>query len=311
MACINEIGNRYGKLVVLERDLKKSKKNAYWLCQCDCGKQTTVLGTKLRKGETKSCGCLRSESAKKNVVDITGQKFGRLTVLSRAGSTPGGIALWNCKCDCGTEKVISGAHLRNGTTVSCGCYNKELTKKSNSVDITNQKFGLLTAIAPTEERDGPSIVWDCLCECGNYKKVSACYLRQGNIKSCGCLKTSIGEKTIEKILIENNIPFEKEKIFDTCKFISGQHARFDFYIDNNYLVEYDGEQHFYYTGSGWNTEENFIKTQNRDKYKNEWCKENNIPLIRIPYTHLNNIKIEDLLLNTSTFIINKGEYING
>ena len=80
-----------------------------------------------------------------------------------------------------------------------------------------------------------------MCECGNYKKASAYHLRQGNIKSCGCLKTSIGAKTIEKLLIENNISFEKEKIFNTCKFISGQPARFDFYVDNNYIIEYDGE----------------------------------------------------------------------
>ena len=51
----------------------------------------------------------------------------------------------------------------------------------------------------------------------------------------------MGEKTIEKILTENNISFEKEKVFDTCKFISGQYARFDFYVDNNYIIEYDGE----------------------------------------------------------------------
>jgi len=40
-----------------------------------------------------------------------------------------------------------------------------------------------------------------------------------------------------------------------------------------------------------------------DEYKNNWCKENNIPLIRIPYNHLNELKIEDLMLETSKFVI--------
>ena len=53
----------------------------------------------------------------------------------------------------------------------------------------------------------------------------------------------------------------------------------------------------------WNNKENFLKTQERDALKNQWCKDNNIPLIRIPYTHLNDLKIEDLLLETSEYIV--------
>jgi hypothetical protein len=46
---------------------------------------------------------------------------------------------------------------------------------------------------------------------------------------------------IEKILTDNNISFEKEKKFDTCLSPKGNHMKFDFYIDNKYLIEYDGE----------------------------------------------------------------------
>ena len=53
----------------------------------------------------------------------------------------------------------------------------------------------------------------------------------------------------------------------------------------------------------WNNKENFLKTQERDALKNQWCKDNNIPLIRIPYTHLQNLCLEDLQLETSKFII--------
>ena len=88
-----------------------------------------------------------------------------------------------------------------------------------------------------------------------------------------------------------------------CGIVSYRELPFDFYIDNKYLVEYDGEQHFIYRNSGWDTEEHFKKTKEHDQFKNQWCKENNIPLIRIPYTQLDNLKIEDLLLETSQFIV--------
>ena len=74
-----------------------------------------------------------------------------------------------------------------------------------------------------------------------------------------------------------------------------------------YIIEFDGEQHFeperFNNISIEQAKENFIKVQAHNKYKNQWCKNNNIPLIRIPYTHLNKICLEDLLLETSQFII--------
>lgn len=79
--------------------------------------------------------------------------------------------------------------------------------------------------------------------------------------------------------------------------------RFDFYVNNKYLIEYDGEQHFVQREKGWNDPEKLKATQERDNFKNNWCKENNISLIRIPYTHLKDLKIGDLLLETSKFIV--------
>ena len=78
--------------------------------------------------------------------------------------------------------------------------------------------------------------------------------------------------------------------------------RFDFYVNNKYLIEYDGQQHFYdikYFGG----EEQFKKQQQYDKIKNEYCKSHNIPLIRIPYWHYDKITIDDLRPETSQFLI--------
>lgn len=58
------------------------------------------------------------------LIDLKGQKFGRLTVIERQG-VKDGHAAWLCKCDCGNKKTVNGRHLRNGLIRSCGCYRKE------------------------------------------------------------------------------------------------------------------------------------------------------------------------------------------
>lgn len=56
--------------------------------------------------------------------DLTGQRFGRLTVIRKAGGKP--LLKWLCRCDCGAEKIVLGQSLRNGDSQSCGCLQKEL-----------------------------------------------------------------------------------------------------------------------------------------------------------------------------------------
>lgn len=61
--------------------------------------------------------------------DLTGKRFGRLVVIEEVEPhfTPGGqkVLMWKCKCDCGTEKIISGISLKSGATISCGCFHRE------------------------------------------------------------------------------------------------------------------------------------------------------------------------------------------
>ena len=72
------------------------------------------------------------------------------------------------------------------------------------------------------------------------------------------------------------------------------------------LIEFDGIQHFISKENNpWMTSQHLFENQQRDIFKNNWCLENNIPLIRIPYTHLNNLCIEDLLLQSSKYLIRK------
>jgi hypothetical protein len=117
---------------------------------------------------------------------------------------------------------------------------------------------------------------------------------------------SKGETIIKQLLESAGIPFEEQKSFIDCKFSdSGYYAKFDFYVNNEYIIEYDGEQHYYYKDSPntWNTKGNFLITQQHDKYKNNWCKNHNISIIRIPYTKLDTLCIADLMLETSDYVV--------
>lgn len=64
-----------------------------------------------------------------HMVDLTGQRFGRLTAMVPVGKSRGGNYLWDCVCDCGAHTVVASNGLRSGTTVSCGCYIREVTSK--------------------------------------------------------------------------------------------------------------------------------------------------------------------------------------
>jgi hypothetical protein len=105
---------------------------------------------------------------------------------------------------------------------------------------------------------------------------------------------STGIKTIDKILRIKCIQYKKEKTYADCTNSEGNQLRFDYYVPKfNILIEYDGEQH-YKPSKIFGGEETFIKTQEHDKRKNEYCLKNNIILIRIPYFAKN---IEDYLLS--------------
>lgn len=58
-------------------------------------------------------------------INLTGKRFGRLTVVSEAGFENGSHKTWLCKCDCGNDKVVRGSTLTYGTVLACGCYRTE------------------------------------------------------------------------------------------------------------------------------------------------------------------------------------------
>lgn len=134
------------------------------------------------------------------VRDLHGARYGRLLVMSQAASRAG-YARWNCRCDCGCEKIVVGSHLVTGRVVSCGCYRnekiaevgrghrkppREPKPRVDRFDITAHSFGRLTVLERAGVR-GRASVWRCACECGSIAVVAHAKLTGGHTKSCGCL----------------------------------------------------------------------------------------------------------------------------
>lgn len=259
-----------------------------------CGKIFKSAVSSVGQGLTKSCGCLKKKNAH-NFIDLTGKKFGYLTVIARDGINKDKRATWKCICECGNEIAVNGRYLRNGTVKSCGCKTKQMMRDSHRKDLTGNRFGNLIAIE-TVGMKNHLYLWKCKCDCGKICYVTSNNLIRGNNKSCGCIK-SRGENKIERIFTENNVYFLREYVFKECfNPETKKPFRFDFYLpDYNCCIEYDGEQHYYGWGHGLDNKESLKIIQKRDSIKNNFCASNGIKLVRIPYTDFKSISIEYLM----------------
>lgn len=275
------IGDKYGKLTIIQH-----LHGSYYKCKCDCGNEIEIIANRLTSGHRKTCGKCKG-------LDIVNKTFGTWEVLEKTNmKNKSNYFLYKCKCiKCGNISYRTSSQIKKNIENCNNC-------KVN--DYTGKQFNKLTVLK--DFADGSrQRKCECLCECGNIVIVQKNNLQSGTTKSCGCLKVSGGEEKIEKILIENNINYEKQKIFPGCIFKStGANARFDFYLpDYNTVIEYDGQQHFEPRTFGNISKEKAIeeynKTKERDAFKTKWCEKNNINLIRIPYTSYNHLDLEHLL----------------
>lgn len=122
--------------------------------------------------------------------DLTGQQFGRLTVIKDTGKRKDRKVVWKCLCTCGNIKEVPSNYLNRGRTKSCGCLLKEVatTRGRNSrINLAGQRFSRLTVIEDTGRRQGRSVIWLCICDCGNLTEVLGYSLRNVATRSCGCL----------------------------------------------------------------------------------------------------------------------------
>ena len=191
-----------------------------WYCHCDCGNEIVAKTVHLRAGKVTSCGCLRGRGAaypphkvnrrvqppvdrgySTKRLDLTGQRFGKLTVIEKAPNI-GRDTAWHCRCDCGNEQVVRTANLRKGNTTSCGCNNAEPRLDGSArFDLTGQRFGKLVAIKPLP-KSGQTYKWLCSCDCGNECVVAVANLRNGHSQSCGCKNSGVQVHLVEGTNVE-------------------------------------------------------------------------------------------------------------
>lgn len=246
-------GNRYGRWTVMNETLLTEKGEKKWLCRCDCGTEKYVLERSLRYGGSESCGCLRKERAfEAKSPDLTGMKFGELTVVKRIeGNKKTGAVKWLCKCSCGADYEVYGSLLVTGKRTRCS--GNSHTKNYAYADITGKKFGRLTALYPVRDKKNlstASMIWRCKCDCGNEADVSYNNLMYANQKSCGCQKkehdkklstllTHVASTSIESVR-SKKIPKDNTTGYKGVYFIRGKYvAKIVFQKKPYYLGTFD------------------------------------------------------------------------
>lgn len=139
MTRLDITGQKFGMLTALKFVGCEPFGGALWKWRCDCGRTKVIPGYDVRRGHTTSCGCMwRRITAQKLLKDLTGKKFGKLTVLCKSHRRPDGKSssgqvklawYWKCKCDCGSVKTYRGSALTTKNSTSCGCTIRKITKK--------------------------------------------------------------------------------------------------------------------------------------------------------------------------------------
>lgn len=308
-------GQTFGDLTVMS--MYKKDKRTRCICKCSCGNECDIDYYNIINGKNTHCGCKRTNQRPNRIKDLTGIRVGKLTVIKldpEMHITSGGnrIYKWICQCDCGNITSVSGLALKEGKTKSCGCLQAKRMKKSyeeykkiyqpvydNATgkfkDLKGQRFGKLVAKSRVENSNAQRARWLCQCDCGCETIVQTSNLTNGHTQSCGCID-SVGEMKISKILQKYNVEYKKEYTFKDCR--DKHPLPFDFGIlkDDELLclIEYDGSQHFSvsrFNGMTWERAKSSYETGLlHDEMKNNYCKKNNIPILRIKYTQINEIE---------------------
>ena len=171
-------GERFGRLTVIE-EAGKNCGHITWRCRCDCGNEVIVAGIHLKSGHTTSCSCRQKEVVSSiRFEDLAGKKFGRLTVIEKIGTNKNGCYEWLCQCECGNLTKVNSSALRRGTTLSCGCLQKEKASKKLTIDMINFENEHFKVIERDTSSKNRTARWKCICKhCGNVFTIEGKHLR--------------------------------------------------------------------------------------------------------------------------------------
>lgn len=119
---IDLTGRTFGRLTVISFAGLRGK-TKYWNFRCECGVEKPIAASNVTTGKVVSCGCRHLEILHERLIDLAGQRFGKLTAVSFAGMDKA-WSRWNCICDCGGKAIVRAGNLRSGAVRSCGCLNE-------------------------------------------------------------------------------------------------------------------------------------------------------------------------------------------
>lgn len=125
-----------------------------------------------------------------NSADLTGRRFGMLTVEGDSGRRRDRCVLWRCRCDCGQAAFFVRRELLSGQAQNCGCVPRTPVSKRRAEDLTGRRFGALIVLRRGENDPHGRVRWVCRCDCGKECVVSSERLKSGRTRSCGCQRTS-------------------------------------------------------------------------------------------------------------------------
>ena len=235
----------------------------------------------------KDCPCYKNEEYDKKIKDELKIKGFELLEIERQNRRT--YITIKCKEGHINKKVWQGIN----DVVGCkDCQREKMTKWTDNKIIEyikSEKYKVIEFIKSNIIGEKRLIV-----QCDNEHKPYEVYFRNFlNGKRCPCCHESNGEKKISKILSNLNINYIAQYKFNDCFY--KDKLRFDFYLpDYNICIEFDGGQH-YEIVEWFGGLDNFINTKIRDTIKNEYCKKNNIKLIRKPYWEFDNM--ENIIMN--------------
>jgi hypothetical protein len=142
-----------------------------------------------------------------NKLDLTGNIFGRLTVLGDVRKrTKNGKVLWHCLCECGTVTFVRGDHLKSGKISSCGCLNEE-KKHDRFKDLSNTEtdnFKIIDRAYSKNQR----VYWNCICKnCGNHVELQSNQIER--YSSCGCKQNRSSKERMAEIRDPESLKTDK------------------------------------------------------------------------------------------------------
>lgn len=276
--------------VLLSTEYKNSKTKLDYICSN--GHHTKIAWNMFKRG--RRCVKCRNEKTgdrRRLNFDYVRSEFAKMDCKLLSTEYNGSQTLLDYICECGEISKITWGNFQQGVRcIKCG-HEKTTEKRRLAFEYIKKEFEKEGCTLITDNYINVITPLEYICSCGN--KTSSTFVNFKNREGCSFCssKRSRGELKISKFLENSDVEYISEYKINGCR--DKRPVPFDFAITANNLIlgliEYDGKQHFepidFFGG-----EDSLQFVQEHDQIKNKYCEDNNIPLLRIPYTEFNNVE---------------------